>query len=58
MKASDTIAMLKAKIQNHDETILIGRPSLIFKGTKLKDGKSLADYDIQKDSTVDMNVKQ
>merc|ERR1712232_523258 len=52
-KASDTIASVKAKIQDK-EGITADQLSLVYLLNKLEDGRTLSDYSIQNESTVSM----
>lgn len=51
VEANDTIESLKTKIQDK-EGLAPDRQELVFAGRVLQDGRTLADYSVQKESTV------
>ena len=52
----DTIATLKKSIQSK-EGISPAQQKLIFGGKELEDGKTLKDYDIKEQSTIQLVLK-
>jgi len=57
VESSDTIEAIKERIYHIDNNFLPENQRLIFRGKEMENGRTLADYEVQMDSTVHLMFK-
>lgn len=57
VESSDVIEAVKMKIYNADNKFLPENQRLLFKGQEMEDGRTLADYSVEQDSTIHLLLK-